>query len=78
MCAKICGVTGGGGDDVSGADLVPLLDQPTRLQLGVGVSVRMSANVSFYADADYRLAVGDTDGGRRDGIRGAADVRRAW
>jgi hypothetical protein len=33
----------------SGADLVPLLEQAKRLQLGGGVSVRMSANVSFYA-----------------------------
>jgi len=62
----------------SGADLVPLLEQATRLQLGGGVSVRMNANVSFYANADYQFAVGDTDGGRRDGIRGAAGVRYTW
>jgi len=62
----------------SGADLVPLLEQATRLQLGGGVSVRMNANVSFYANADYQFAVGDTDGGRRDGVRGAAGVRYTW
>ena len=62
----------------SGADLVPLLEQATRLQLGGGVSVRMNANVSFYANTDYQFAVGDTDGGRRDGIRGAAGVRYTW
>jgi outer membrane autotransporter protein len=62
----------------SGADLVPLLEQATRLQLGGGVSVRMNANVSLYANADYQFAVGDTDGGRRDGIRGAAGVRYTW
>jgi len=62
----------------SGADLVPLLEQATRLQLGGGLSVRMNANVSFYANADYQFAVGDTDGGRRDGIRGAAGVRYTW
>ena len=38
----------------------------------------MNANVSLYANADYQLAVGDTDGGRRDGIRGAAGVRYTW
>ena len=38
----------------------------------------MNANVSLYAKADYQLSVGDTDGGRRDGIRGAADVRFMW
>ncbi len=62
----------------SGVDLVPLLEQATRLQLGGGLSVRMNANVSFYANADYQFAVGATDGGRRDGIRGAAGVRYAW
>ena len=62
----------------SGVDLVPLLEQANRLQLGGGVSVRMNANVSVYANADYQLSVGDTDGGRRDGIRGAAGVRFMW
>ena len=60
----------------SGADLVPLLEQATRLQLGGGLSVRMNTNVSFYANADYQFAVGDSD--RRDGIRGAAGVRYTW
>ena len=62
----------------SGVDLVPLLEQATRLQLGGGVSVRMNANVSLYANADYQFAVGDTDGGKRDGVRGAAGVRYTW
>ena len=62
----------------SGVDLVPLAEQANRLQLGGGVSVRMNANVSLYANADYQLSVGDTDGGRRDGIRGAAGVRFMW
>ena len=43
----------------SGVDLVSLLEQTNRLQLGGGLSVRMNANVSFYANADYQLAVGD-------------------
>ena len=62
----------------SGVDLVPLLQQANRLQLGGGVSVQMNANVSLYANADYQLSVGDTDGGRRNGIRGAAGVRYTW
>ena len=62
----------------SGADLVPLLEQATRLQLGGGLSVKMNAHVSFYANADYQFSVGDTDGGRRDAIRGAAGVRYTW
>ena len=62
----------------SGADLVPLLEQANRLQLGGGVSVRMNPNVMLYANADYQLSVVDTDGGRRDGMRGAAGVRFMW
>ena len=62
----------------SGTDLVPLLEQATRLQLGGGLSVKVNANVSFYANADYQFAVGNTDGGRRDGVRGAAGVRYTW
>jgi len=62
----------------SGADLVPLLEQATRLQLGGGLSMRMSANLSLYANADYQFAVDNSDGGRRDGIRGAAGVRYMW
>jgi outer membrane autotransporter protein len=57
---------------------VRLAQQADRLQLGGGLSVRMNANVSLYANADYQFAVGDTDGGRRDGIRGAAGVRYTW
>ena len=62
----------------SGADLVPLLEHATRLQLGGGLSARMNTNVSFYANADYQFSVGDSDEGRRNGIRGAAGVRYTW
>ena len=62
----------------SGVDLVRLAQQADRLQLGGGLSVRMNANISLYANADYQFAVGDTDGGRRNGIRGAAGVRYTW
>ncbi len=62
----------------SGVDLVPLLEQATRLQLGGGLSVRVNTNVSLYANADYQFAVGNTDGGTRNGVRGAAGVRYTW
>ena len=62
----------------SGTDLVPLLEQATRLQLGGGVSVRVNTNVSLFATADYQFAVGNTDGGPRNGVRGAAGVRYTW
>ena len=57
---------------------VPLLEQANRLQLGGGLSVRVNTNASLYANADYQFAVGDTDGGRRNGVRGAAGVRYTW
>ena len=62
----------------SGTVQVPLMEEATRLELGGGVSVSINANVSLYANADYQFAVGNTDGGQRDGIRGAAGVRYAW
>jgi outer membrane autotransporter protein len=62
----------------SGVDLVPLLEQANRLQLGGGLSVKVNTKLSFYANADYQLSVGDTDGGRRNGVRGAAGVRYTW
>ena len=80
MCAPICGVTGERRRRrrFPAIDLVPLLEQATRLQLGGGLSVKVNTNVSFYANADYQFAVGNTDGGRRDGVRGAAGVRYTW
>ncbi len=62
----------------SGVDLVPLLEQATRLQLGGGLTVKLNTNVSLYANADYQFAVGNTDGGTRNGVRGAAGVRYTW
>ena len=40
----------------SGVDLVRLLQQADRLQLGGGLSVRVNANVSLYANSDYQFA----------------------
>ena len=61
----------------SGVDLVPCWSRPTRLQLGGGLSVKMNANVSVYANADYQFPVGETDGGRRDDSA-APLVRNTW
>ena len=44
----------------------------------VGTVSTHGTNVSVYANADYQFAVGDTDGGRRDGISGTAGVRYTW
>jgi outer membrane autotransporter protein len=48
------------------------------LRLGGGVSARMKAHVSFYANADYQFAVGNSNAGSRNDIRGAAGVRYTW
>ena len=69
---------GAGDDDVFRRRSGAALEQATRLQLGGGLSVRVNTNFSFYANADYQFAVGNTDGGKRDGVRGAAGVRYTW
>jgi len=62
----------------SGLHEAPLLEEGNRLQLGGGLNVRMNVNASLYVNADYQLSVGDTDGGRREGLRGGAGVRYTW
>ena len=42
----------------SGTDLVPLVSQVTRLELGGGLTGRINANVSVFANVDYEFAVG--------------------
>ena len=55
--------------------------RPRALQLGGGLSVRMNANVpvSMPMPTTNSGCVGsDSDGGRRDNVRGAAGVRYTW
>ena len=79
MYAPICGVTGGRGRRrpiQAGSGAATRAGQPPAT--GRGLTVKTSANVSLYANADYQLSVGDTDGGRRNGVRGAAGIRYTW
>jgi outer membrane autotransporter protein len=62
----------------SGVDLVPLLERGTRLDLSTGVTAKIIAGLSLYAQAGYQFAVGDTDGHKRDGVRGNLGLRYAW
>jgi outer membrane autotransporter protein len=62
----------------SGRGVAPLTSEATTVELGGGLTVRINANVSVYANADYAFAVDDTDGDRRDGVRGAFGVRCSW
>ena len=61
----------------SGTDLVPLASQVTRLELGGGLTGRINANVSVFANVDYEFAVGSGDE-KRNGVRGAFGARYTW
>jgi outer membrane autotransporter protein len=62
----------------SGVDLVPMLDRGTRLDLGAGVTAKINTGLGLYAQAGYQFAVGDTDGHKRDGVKGNLGVRYSW
>ncbi|WP_342637438.1 autotransporter outer membrane beta-barrel domain-containing protein [Rhizobium jaguaris] len=62
----------------SGIDRVPLLEEGTRVDLSAGVTTKINARLSFYAQAGYQFAVGNTDGGERDGVRGDFGLRYTW
>ncbi len=61
-----------------GADIVGTSMHATLLQLGGGLTAKLDANFSLFANADYEFAVGDTNGDRRDSVRGALGVRYTW
>ena len=62
----------------SGRDVAPLESAITLVELGGGLTARINAHVSVYANADYEFAVGATDGDRQNGVRGAFGVRYTW
>jgi outer membrane autotransporter protein len=65
----------------SGKDVAPLESAATMVELGGGLTVRINANVSVYANADYEFAVGSTNDNERNGVngvRGAFGARYTW
>ena len=62
----------------SGTDIVPLVSQVTRLELGGGLTGRINANVSVFANVDYEFAVGAAESEKRNGVRGAFGARYTW
>jgi outer membrane autotransporter protein len=62
----------------SGTDMAPLVTRATVLELGGGVTGRINANISAYANADYQFAVGDANDVRRSSVRGTVGVRYTW
>jgi outer membrane autotransporter protein len=62
----------------SGTDVAPLESAATMVELGGGLTTRINANVSVYANADYEFVVGATDGNRQNGVRGTFGARYTW
>ncbi len=62
----------------AGADLVGLLARGTLLELGGGLTAKLNANLSLYANADYEFAIGNTNGDQRNSIRGTLGLRYMW
>ena len=63
----------------SGTDIVPLASQTTMLELGGGITAKINANVSLFANADYEFAVGNTNGDRdANSVRGTLGARYTW
>jgi outer membrane autotransporter protein len=62
----------------SGTDIAPLSARGTLLELGGGLTAKLNANVSLFANADYEFAVGDTNGDRRNSVRGTLGARYTW
>jgi outer membrane autotransporter protein len=56
---------------------VQLVNQATMLEFGGGITGRVNANVSVFANIDYELAVGAGDD-KRNGVRGALGARYTW
>lgn len=61
-----------------GNDQIPLLEQATRLEFAGGLTARLGLRFSVYLQAGYQFAVGDTDGGRRQGVQGDLGLRYTW
>ena len=49
-----------------------------RLELGGGLTGRINANVSVFANVDYEFAVGASESEKRNGVRGAFGARYTW
>jgi outer membrane autotransporter protein len=62
----------------SGTAGAPLESAATLVELGGGLTVRINANVSVYANADYEFVVDANDGDRQNGVRGAVGARYSW
>ena len=62
-----------------GIDQVPLLEAATRLELAGGITAKLNAGLSLYAQGGYQFAVLDgNDNTVRNGVKGDFGVRYTW
>ena len=61
-----------------GDDQLPLYEEATRMEFAGGITAKIRAQLSLYAQLGYQLGVGDTDGGRRQGVQGSVGLRYKW
>jgi outer membrane autotransporter protein len=61
----------------SGTDVVPLATQATMLEFGGGLTGRINANVSVFANVGYECAVGAGDD-KRNGVQGGFGAKYTW
>jgi outer membrane autotransporter protein len=62
----------------SGTDVVPLVNQATMLEFSGGLTGRINANISVFANVDYEFVVGAAENEKRNGVRGAFGARYTW
>jgi hypothetical protein len=75
------GQTGGGdlGVHSTAGAAISMADSTVSLtSQGGGVTTRIDRRLSAYLQAGYQFAVGDTAGGRRQGVQGDVGVRYTW
>ena len=48
------------------------------LELGGGLTAKLNANVSLFANADYEFAVGNTNRDKQNSVRGTFGARYTW
>lgn len=68
---------GGSTTTYTGIDEVPLALQVTRMDVAGGLTAKLTAGLSFYAQVGYQFGV-SSGAAQRDGIAGDAGLRYRW
>jgi outer membrane autotransporter protein len=59
-----------------GIDSVPLIEQATRVEFAGGLSAKIFAGFSLYAQAGYQFSTSSQQ--RREGVKGDFGVHYSW